>query len=135
MTAVELDYVCDVCGRLVADNEGSLYVRDVDLQARRVDAGEWQCIHGGGPVSLAELFSHPAVAVWMIGHDRCRPPESEGYHIAVEQVRTWRDLLRWTAHLMPKTWLPDTNWGSVIGAAAEGRDRRIVAVDVRGEVA
>lgn len=132
---VELDYLCDVCGRPIEDGKGSLYVRDVDLRVRRTDDQEWRRVHGDGPVTITELFSHPRGALWLIHHDRCRPDESDGYHIAVEQVRTWRDLLRWTAHLMDKTWLPDTNWGAVIGAAAEGRDCRISPVAQHGDAA
>lgn len=133
--SIELDYICDVCGMPVSDGDGSLYVRHADIVARRVDHQEWRRVHGDGAVSIAELLSLPAIALWMIHHDRCRPDESDGYDIDVEQVRTYRGLLEWTAHLLPKTWLSDTNWASVIRGAAEGRDRRIVAVDVRGEVA
>jgi hypothetical protein len=135
VTVVELDFVCDVCGRQVEDGDGSLYVRDVDLQVARADQSEWQRVHGGGPVSIGQLMSFPPDALWLIHHDRCRPAESDGYDIAVEQVRTWRDLVRWTAHLMEKSWLPSTNWAALIGGAAEGRNHRIADVTRHGDAA
>lgn len=124
MTA-ELDFICDVCGRPVEDGEGALYVRHADIVKARAGHAEWEKSHGDGPIDIVSLLTLGAPAPWLIHHDVCAPADSDGYDISVERVRTWRALLGWTAHLMPKTWLPVTNWASVIGDASEGRSQRI----------
>lgn len=131
---IELDFICDVCGRPVEDGDGALYVRHVDIVRARSDRAEWEKTRGDGPIDIVSLLTLGAPAPWLIHHDACAPADANGYDISVEQVRTWRALLRWTAHLMGKTWLPVTNWATVIGDAAEGRSSRI-AEHVRGDAA
>lgn len=133
---IELDYLCDVCGGRVPDSGGCLQVFFEDIRSFRAADDEWRKVHSSGPHTLAQLISGPVSVPWQIFHDRCHPrPGSDGYDIDVREVRTWRDLLKATARLMEKNWLELTDWRYVIGAAADGSGRRIVAVDVRGEVA
>lgn len=47
-----------------------------------------------------------------------------GYCIQVSQLRTYKDLVRWTGHLMGKTWFAATDWNHMLEKIAEGRDRR-----------
>lgn len=133
--AVELEFICDVCSQPVEDGEGSLYVRFSDLNAYRREQAEWDAAHPGSAFDLAALMQMPRRAPWWIHHDRCQPEDdADGYHIDVERIRTWRAMVGWTAHLMEKNWLGNTNWRSVLGNAAESRDRRIVEL-ARGDVA
>ena len=133
---VELEFICDVCGRPVEDGCGSLYVRFSDLQEKRRAKAEWQDAREPGQAfDIGTLLQMPGPAPWSIHHVSCQPADdADGYHISVETVRTWRDLVRWTAHLMEKNWLPDTNWQSVLGNAANGWDRRIEQL-ARGDAA
>lgn len=135
----ELEFLCDACGRPVEDGHGSLYVLFSELHKRRNAMSAWKAASEPGTprpaVSLVEALQLPSPAPWHIHHDRCRPRhEGDGYHIDVERIRSWRDLVRWTAHLMEKNWLGDTNWQVLLGNAADGRDQRIVEL-ARGDAA
>lgn len=135
MTTVELDFVCDVCGRMVADNEGCLVVFFADITSYRAAAREWETVHGDGPHWLGEVLRMPEQVPWHIHHDSCNPDaEADGYDIDVSKVRTWRSLLFETSRLMAKNWLALTDWPQVIGAAAEGNSGRIKALP-RGDAA
>lgn len=135
MTSVELDFICDVCGHPVEDGHGSLYLRFAQLNETRNARADWEATNPPGQaLSLSSILMSPGLAPWLIHHDACRPNEADGYHIDVERVRSWRDLVRWTAHLMDKNWLPDTDWRVLLGNAAYARDRRIVEL-TRGDAA
>jgi hypothetical protein len=129
MTTVELDFVCDVCGRLVADHEGCLVVSFADIHDYRRADREWKQVHGAGPHTVSEVLRLPEAVPWRIHHDACNPGQGgDGYDIDVSRVRTWRALLFETSRLMAKNWLALTDWPQVIGAAAEGRSGRIKAL-------
>lgn len=129
MTTVELDFVCDVCGRMVADHEGCLVVRFADIGSYRRAEREWKTVHGDGPHTVGQLLRMPEVVPWHIHHDACNPDtRADGYDIDVSRVRTWRSLLFETSRLMAKNWLALTDWPQVIGAAAEGSSGRIRAL-------
>ena len=123
---VEIDYICDTCGRPVDDGEGALYVLHADIVNARTARAEWEKTTRGGPIDVVSLLTMGDSAPWRIKHDTCGALIADGYDISVEKVRTWRQLLSWTAQLMGKTWLPATDWAVVIEDAAEGRGRRIV---------
>jgi hypothetical protein len=129
MTVIELDFICDACSRPVADGQGSLYVNFGELGARRTAKAEWEASRDpSGALDIMGLLGLPGLATWHIHHDGCRPEGADDYDIAVERIRTWRDLCRWTAHLMEKNWLVETDWRVLLGNAANSRDRRIVAL-------
>lgn len=137
MTIVELEFICDSCSRPVANGDGSVFIWFVDLHDRRRQLAEWERIHGGdsSAVDLADLLTHPDDVQWRIRHYDCEPDDSDGYHIDVEHVRTWRGLVEWTSHLMEKNWLQETTWGALLGSAARGTDRHIRAVSLHGDAA
>jgi hypothetical protein len=123
---VQLDFICDTCGFPVEDGQGAIYVRFEDIrnyQSQKADWLETRPEHGA--LDLPTLMAMPVPIPWHIHHNACAPADVDVYGICVEQVRTWRQLLKWTAHLMPKNWLSATNWASVVGDAAEGRTSRI----------
>lgn len=122
---VEVEYVCGVCGRPVEDGQGSLYVRWSDLaEQRQIEEERKQRQGPGRPLDVAAMFRWPGWAMWHIQHDACRPDESDGYDISVEQVRTLHGLLEWTEHLMDKRWLPQTNWPAILQGAVSTGDLR-----------
>lgn len=63
---------------------------------------------------------------WVTHCEGCedRLPNTCGYCIQVSQLRTYKDLVRWTGHLMGKTWFAATDWNHMLEEVAEGRDRR-----------
>lgn len=125
-TTVELDFVCDVCGRMVADHQGCLVVFFADITSYRAAEREWKQVHGTGPHRMSDVLRMPEHVPWHIHHDTCNPDrDADGYDIDVSRVRTWRALLFETSRLMAKNWLALTDWPQVIGAAAEGRSGRI----------
>lgn len=128
MTApiVELDFVCDLCDRLVDDQQGCLRVLFTDIGSYRAAEREWRTVHGDGPHSMRDVVRMPEQVPWHIHHYSCTPDESgDGYEIDVSRVRTWRALVAETSRLMTKSWLSLTDWPQVIGAAAEGGSGRI----------
>jgi hypothetical protein len=133
---IELEYMCDACGRSVGDADGWIGMFFADLRERRRLVQEWQLAHPGSAHYIGELLSYPGQVPWRIFHDRCNPrSEESAYDIDVREVRTWRGLLRWTAQLIDKRWLSETNWGSVVRQAADPDGPRIVAASVRGDAA
>jgi hypothetical protein len=129
---IELDFICDLCGLPVEDGAGALYVAHADVAAARTSMAPSDA---DGRLDVIAFLGQPVPALWHIHHDVCRAPDADGYDIAVELVRRWRDLAHWTAQLMEKSWLPATNWRVVLGDAADGRTRRIVPVRVHGDAA
>lgn len=131
---VELEFLCDYCGRPVADGEGCLLVFFADLSAYRSADADWKQIHGDGPSTPAQILDRPVSVPWHVHHDACNPRREDGYDIDVRKVRTWRALLLETSRLMSKNWLALTDWPRVIGAAADGSSGRIVEL-ARGDAA
>lgn len=127
MTVVELDYLCDMCGRLVDDGEGCVMVRHSDIATwRELDALWKQAFPGGKATSTRAILARPDPVPWRIFHDGCNPrPDLDGYDINVDRIRTHQTLLERTAELMSKSWLPVTDWHAVIGGVS-GESHRVV---------
>lgn len=144
---IRLQWVCDVCGKPVADGKGYLLVDQgaavESYQARReLDRAQFEkeaadrAAGGLGlvPVDLAGYMelSHPN---WRVLHGDCdTAPPAYDYWFAVERCRTLAQLLDWNAHLHGKNWLDRTDWDRFIwrkqcdrvdeGAGSLGRQRR-----------
>lgn len=132
---VELDYICDVCGRPVDDGCGVICISFAAVREyRAAKADREQDRVPARVVEAPTLLGGLDPVPWLIHHGGCASVNAEVYDIPVECVRSWRALLSWTARLLGKGWLPVTNWASVIGDAAEGRSERI-AEHVRGDAA
>lgn len=83
---IQIQWRCTECQEFIADDDGYLAV---------------------GPDVLGGMWEP-----WHLG---CDPdPESNGYAVGVEALRTYADLLRWTAHLVDKDWLKNTSWLDLI---------------------
>ena len=69
--------------------------------------------------TMDELSKIPGPAKWRAQHYACRgEPKSIAYEIEVERLDTAAKLVDWTAHLMNKGWINDTDWSSVLRSAA-----------------
>jgi predicted GIY-YIG superfamily endonuclease len=107
-----LVHVCDTCHEPVDDGLGFLEVRydDIDRHSRAWDEFYKE---------LRPLSECPTVqrAHWLVHHDNgwCSPNHGGGsYWIDVERIRTREALIAWTAHLLGKQWLADTDWYQVL---------------------
>lgn len=133
---IELEFICDSCGKHIDDGEGVVRLSFGQLSDyRRATKEAVKDETPGRAINIASLLSRPSRVPWHIQHLTCRPEDDDAYEIDVEQVRTWRALLGWTAHLMEKNWLVSTTWVGLIGAVARGESRTIVPAQVHGDAA
>lgn len=93
-----IEWTCTTCGFPIADGTGCINIPFVELSAHKPGR---------------EL-------VWRTQHDKCLPTSSV-YGIDVETLRTHRDVLRWTHHLMSKNWFVDSTWAGVLSSIVWGR--------------
>jgi hypothetical protein len=132
MNTHELNAICDVCNDLIADGEGSIWLRSADLvHAERVttawEEGRRTKPRDGFAASPgAEPSGLPETAEWNVTHTVCAPgPDTAIYRFEVHQCRTWAGLVNWTAHLMEKNRLRHTDWDELLRSASEGESGRI----------
>ncbi|NNN36025.1 hypothetical protein HLK59_37815 [Streptomyces sp. S3(2020)] len=131
----ELLAICDTCKKPVADGEGSLWVDMTEVDQATVNRRAWEQlateqlapgIHG---YSAESLMTYPKSARWQVHHVACDPaPDANAYAIDVHRCRSWADLVLWTAHLMGKAWLSDTDWEDLLEAASQSAGSRITPV-------
>lgn len=121
------DWVCADCNELIADGEGGAGVdvlRVMDV-ARAIEAWEDDHRDEDGTVSFNVMGSDqpPDPVGWAVQHTECARFEGQEYVVPVEHLRDPWELVRWTAHLMEKNWLPYTDWDSLLQAAYDSRPR------------
>lgn len=112
--------LCDVCRTPVTGRNGYLQIDEVKAAHRQQAVKGWEDRHrtpgGGVSFNIADKTDPPPARVhWDIYHEACDPdPENQGYSIPADACATYDQLLVWTAHLLEKTWLPDTDWAATI---------------------
>lgn len=117
--SADLTLVCRGCGRPIEGDTGSLFVTYEAIAERRRLEAAWNAEHGDGLISGAALMLYPETVHWRAYHYACDPErELDSYWIGAERLRTWRDLARWTAHLMAKRWFPLTDWDCLLREAS-----------------
>lgn len=114
----ELVWICDVCDGEIPDRDGYVQVSYQEMHTYR-DAkeafDERTTRNGMQVISGADWHDLPKPARWTAVHADCDPdPDDACYWYAVERIRTPRDLIAVTAHLMEKRWLGDTTWRSIL---------------------
>jgi hypothetical protein len=138
----EIEAVCEECRFPIADGGGSAWVDGVAARAtvragrearearraREALAGQPTPFEEGllAAVPLGEAVHQPDPARWRVQHYACAPQARVGvYDIAVADLRTWRDLVGWTAHLAGR---PEAaGFTALIGAAAQPDANRLPA--------
>lgn len=129
----EIEAICEECRTPIANGEGSAWVDGIAARAtvragrearqaraaRDVQADRHTPNDDGLPpaLPLGEDVQRPGPARWRVQHYTCAPQSQAGvYDIAVVNLRTWRDLVTWTAHLAGR---PEAAaFTALIGAAA-----------------
>lgn len=72
-------------------------------------------------VPLREVAEMPMFGPeWAPRHHLCREPGEDYYEVPVEQLRDADGVLRWTAHLLGKVWLANSNWDAIIRSTVKG---------------
>lgn len=125
-TLPTLVWICETCHKPVDNGTGYLHVDLKETGIRERAYAEWERRHtdedGNTTIqgsAWTELFDLPERAPWQAHHAACDPdPEAGDYWFSIERARTHADLLRWTAHLMEKTWLEATDWQELIDRMA-----------------
>jgi predicted GIY-YIG superfamily endonuclease len=103
-------------GEVFAGDYEELMAPGISPQAaERLKSGAASAIIGAFIYSGAELLALPDAARWAVHHRDCDPvPDSVDYHFDVGRADTYEKLLSWTAHLLEKDWLTDTNWSEFL---------------------
>jgi predicted GIY-YIG superfamily endonuclease len=125
----QLMWNCDVCETPIEDGEGYLTVSYTEIFDHKhwMDAFNKKQQRGLAELDqegfvvfqLSALNDCPPRAPWRRLHQRCDPNiESTDYWFSIERIRTYPQVLEWTAHLMGKNWLLATNWSSLLRSIA-----------------
>ncbi|MFJ5026140.1 hypothetical protein [Streptomyces goshikiensis] len=129
----ELDLICDGCRRPIADDDGYLWVDTAEVRRTEEAVRAWEKEHTDGvdgslSFSGADIFGYPEKVRWQAHHALCDPAPGEGaYDIPAAKIRSWEQLLDWTAHLMEKSWLAHTDWDDFLRGVHRGGARLVVA--------
>jgi hypothetical protein len=117
-----IEWGCAVCDKPIDDGDGYLVLSDHDERAYyehrggQADAGE-----AGGP------------ARWRAVHAACDPdPKTPDYRIAIDRLRTDREVLAWTVNLAGNGFVDSSNWIEVVGLYVVGHDFWMVDAERRG---
>lgn len=123
MSAAPSPAVCLVCGACAEQIEGDSGWLVVDLDDVIERERVWRAFSAANPGahSVSQLLALPCRIEWKAWHRHCDPDiGSNAYYIDSGSLTTWRQVANWTAHLMEKSWLPNTNWDDVLRGLASG---------------
>jgi hypothetical protein len=107
---------CDICGQPVTTiDRGAVWVSYRAISEREERLADWQRLHSGDVVSAADLATHPERVDWTWAHIDCPDPDGDNiYWFEATRFGTTADALAWTVHLLEKTWLPSTDWETLV---------------------
>jgi hypothetical protein len=109
---------CDRCKWPIRNGQGWLTISYGDMRKYRRARKRWKEKNPGPFIEGTALMRMPGCARWCAWHKRCdRTMDHSCYTVRIEEVRTERQLLEWTAQLIGKTWFADTDWEQVIWKA------------------
>lgn len=129
-TMQDFESACQECGKPILDREGYLRVDDAAALRGYLDQEERDREYEpGAPVDLDKLVS--GTVVWRALHAGCDAYANLGYQIDINRLRTWPQLVDWTAHLMQKNWLRATDWHELLRQTAAGEGTRLRRLDGR----
>lgn len=105
----ELTLICDACRKPVDGNDapGYLWVDE-------------------GAVLRADKLPGSELVRWQAHHQACDPElDAWAYHIEQGDLRTYKQLIERTAHLLEKPWLSVTDWTEVLRGVPHGTTRLV----------
>lgn len=123
----DLVLVCYGCKFPVGDGDGWLRVLYSDIREYTQRERAWNERAKGHALSVENFLLGPDLVHWRAYHRQCDPDMSEdSYWISSERIRTWPQLVRWTAQLMEKNWFGSTDWSSLLMDAVGDAERALV---------
>jgi len=114
----DLVWLCDACREPVENGGGWVTISYAEIgehqrQDKIIDAAA--LARGGGSWKIYNLADIQDSVRWHVYHRECDPePDGPDYWIEVSRIRTLPQLVHWTAHLLEKNWISDTNWNSIL---------------------
>lgn len=118
----ELIAVCQICATRI--KVGHLGIDTAALHTYRDAVEAWKAANPGDAGTMGSLMDYPEQVSWVTHCERCEP-NTCGYCIQVAELRTYQDLIKWTSHLMDKSWLASTDWSQLLEQVAAGTDPRL----------
>jgi hypothetical protein len=126
---------CGVCGREVDDGTGHVGISVASVNAYQEKVKAYEAEHPDGFSTFESLvLDYPSTPRWKAHHGDCVEDDHCGYALQVDELRTWKDVAKWTGHVMEKTWCAHTDWLDMISSAASGNDPRLGPAPVRSIV-
>lgn len=117
----KLVLICQSCRSPITI--GHLGVDIGALAGYRAAVEQWEADNpGAGP--MGALLDLPEQVAWQAHCEKC-DPHACGYSIQSAELATYKGLLKWTAHLMGKAWLADTDWDELLEQVVDGTDERL----------
>jgi hypothetical protein len=114
----DFEFVCCFCGKAIdIDKDGGKVF--VDRSAIRKAKKISEEIESTGLKSADNIDIMSSTAYWCISHYSCDTNESPAYQIDLTQIKTAKQVIEWTSHLMEKTWITHTNWHDFISLLTE----------------
>ena len=114
----DLIWICDVCREPVEDDGGWVTISYAEIsehqrQDKLIEARAEE--RAGGGLKIYSLADIQHSVRWHVYHRECDPdPDGPDYWIEISRIRTMPQLVHWTAHLLAKGWIHDTNWNSIL---------------------
>lgn len=132
---------CEVCGTPVANGKGYVCVDQAyamyaypklhkEWKQARIDDGSIKRFGGMESwTGTALVGDSPEAAKWHIYHEKCDPSPDRysDYWFGVERCRTYAELINWTAHLMDKNWLVNTDWSTFLQRVRQANIKKKVS--------
>ncbi len=118
-SVVKIEWACDRCGEMIADDEGWVTIPLLDVLTRQRVWDEWEAKQEPfAAVLLGEVMALPDEVKWQVLHRGCDPdPEEEAgdcYWFDIARIRTVGQVMDWWLHLSEKSWFGSTDWESLI---------------------
>jgi uncharacterized protein YfeS len=117
----DFKFVCDFCKKTINVNDegGIIYVpKNAVLEAERITK-EIEEMGKTGPIPANKIDIISSTAYWRTSHYTCGQDEYPEYQIDISRMKTAKQVIEWTSHLMEKNWIALTNWWYFISMLAE----------------
>ena len=118
-TSTRITWTCQHCRKPIKDGTGWITIERSEAWQHARDVKAWRdSLEDPRFITGTKLDALPDKPRWNITHSTCDEVEDvTGYTIDIDRIRTERDLLSWSAHLLGKTWIQHTDWHRVIRKA------------------
>ena len=118
-TSTRITWTCKHCRKPIKDGTGWITIAQSAVWQWQRDEKAWrESREDPHWLTGKDLDARPDEPRWNVVHSKCDAEDTgTDYTINIERIRTERDLLSWSAHLLGKTWIQHTDWHRVIRKA------------------